>query len=136
MSTKKRKRGGKPKRRRRVGAGAHPTQIRQMERRAADAFYEDDDADQARELFAQAEALGPLSDDGLDTYLDVLHTLRDLDHYARIALTMVDRHPGDPDAKHLGRIGLLRDGSAGCRDLLLGEVDSDRTGAPRCRRGS
>ena len=101
MPTKNRKRPGKPKRRRRAGAAAHRPHVKQLERRARDAYLDDDDPEKALELLQQAEANGPLSDSGLDLYLDVVHSLKDIDTYARIALTMVNRHPDDPQANML-----------------------------------
>lgn len=101
MSIKKRKNARKPKRRRRVGSDSTYAQTRSLERLARSAYLDDDDPEKALEWFEQAEAVGPLSDDSLGLYLDVLHTAREVDDYARIALTMVDRRPGDPMANML-----------------------------------
>ncbi|MEM6471270.1 MAG: tetratricopeptide repeat protein [Planctomycetota bacterium] len=101
MVAKNRKRSGKPKRRRRVGVAVRQSQTKQLERRARNAFFEDGDTERALALLRQAESKGALSYDGLDTYLDVLHEYGDLDDYARIALTTVDRYPDDPNANML-----------------------------------
>jgi Flp pilus assembly protein TadD len=105
MATKRKNRKAKPKRRKRVGAAVHQINTRRIYQRAFDAFYEDDDPDQALALLQRIDAQGHMSIETMALYLDVLHELRDFDHYARIATVMAERLPEDPQANMLAASG-------------------------------
>lgn len=98
---RKNKKKAKPKRRRPVGAAAPQINTRRVLQRAYDVFHEDGDSERALELLRQVETQGPLSIQAADLYLDVLHKVRDVDNYARIAIDLAQRHPRDPDANML-----------------------------------
>lgn len=102
MATKRGKKN-KPKRRKRAGAAAGSTATRSVNtrrafQRARDAFYEHEDPDKALALLQQIEDQGNMSTEVMNFYLDILHELRELDHYARIATVLAERSPENPDA--------------------------------------
>lgn len=87
--TKKSK--SKPKRRHRVVPAGVQINTRRTYQRAFDVFHQDDDPDQALALLQQIEAQGRMSLEAMSLYLDVLHELRDINQYARIATAMAEK---------------------------------------------
>lgn len=96
MATKREKNKAKPKRRKQVGAVVPLVNTRRAFDRAREAYFDDNDPDQALALLKQIEAQGYMSTEALSLYLNVLHHLRDFDHYARVATMMAERFPEDP----------------------------------------
>ena len=107
MATNRGKNKAKPKlkRRRPVGAAVPHINTRRTFERAYEAFFDDDNADNALKLLQQIEAQGYMSIEEMRLYLDVLHQLRDFDQYARVATVMAERSPEDPVANLLAASG-------------------------------
>ena len=110
MASKRGKSKAKPKRRNRIGSAVPQINTRRAYQRAYDAFFEDDDPDQALTLLKQIDDQGHMSLEAMSLYLDVLHQLRDLDHYARIAMVMTERCPEDPNANLIAASGAYSTG--------------------------
>lgn len=100
----KNKTKAKSKPRRPIGAAVpHFNTLRALEH--AEEFYDDDDMDSALALLQTIEAQGAMSIEGMRLYLDILHRVRDIDQYARVATLLAERLPEDPVANMLAASG-------------------------------
>ncbi len=111
MSTKRKKKKAPSKPRRgasrpRVVFGASDLYI------LAKVAFSDERIEEARNLLAACESLGPLSSEAVELYLEVLQRLRRHHDIARISANFAEQHPEDPEATFAAALGAFNAGQS------------------------